>query len=55
MLKDQVGEDDYARSKIALARVYAETVLSSAPGLLGDVKIGAEPLFAPGEIMLESA
>ncbi len=55
MLKDQVGEDAYARSKIALARVYAETVLSSAPGLLGDIKIGAEPLFAPGEIMLESA
>ena len=54
MLKDQVGEDAYARSKIALARVYAETVLSSAPGLLGDIKIGAEPLFAPGEIMLES-
>ena len=54
MLKDQVGEDDYARSKIALARVYAETVLSSAPGLMGDIKIGAEPLFAPGEAMLES-
>ena len=54
MLKDQVGEDEYAHSKIALARVYAETMLSSAPGLLGDIKVGAEPLFAPGEAMLES-
>ncbi len=55
MLKDGVGEDDYARNRIALARVYAETVLSAAPGLLGDIKIGADTLFEPGEGMLESA
>jgi hypothetical protein len=54
MLKD--GENEpYARSKISLARVYADTILSSAPGLLGDVKLGAAPLFEPGEAMLESA
>jgi len=54
MLKD--GENEpYARSKISLARVYADTVLSSAPGLIGDIKLGAAPLFEPGEAMLESA
>jgi len=30
-------------------------VLSSAPGLIGDIKLGAAPLFEPGEAMLESA
>ena len=54
MLKD--GENEtYANSRIALARVYADTILTSAPGLLGDIKLGAAPLFDPGEAMLESA
>jgi hypothetical protein len=54
MLKE--GENEtYARAKISLARVYADTVLSSAPGLLGDIQIGASPLFEPGAAMLESA
>ena len=55
MLKEGSNEAQYAKSRIALARVYAETVLTSAPGLLGDVMVGAEPLFGPGEAMLESA
>jgi hypothetical protein len=55
MLKEGSNEAQYANSRISLARVYAETVLTSAPGLLGDVMVGAEPLFGPGEIMLESA
>ncbi|XBQ15012.1 MAG: acyl-CoA dehydrogenase [Oceanicaulis sp.] len=54
MLKDG-QEEAYARSKIALAKVYADTVLSSAPGLIGDIKLGAGALFEPGEAMLESA
>jgi hypothetical protein len=50
------GEDaEYDRGRIALARVYADTVLTSAPGLLGDVKLGADSLFEPGVEMLESA
>jgi len=49
------NEAGYANARISLARVYAETVLTSAPGLVGDVKVGAEPLFGPGEAMLESA
>ncbi|MFW5661406.1 MAG: acyl-CoA dehydrogenase C-terminal domain-containing protein, partial [Oceanicaulis sp.] len=54
MLK--AGENEiYAKAKISLARIYADTVLSSAPGLLGDVKLGAGPLFGPGDAMLESA
>ena len=54
MLKE--GENEtYARSRIALTRVYADSILSSAPGLLGDVRLGAAPLFEPGEAMLESA
>jgi alkylation response protein AidB-like acyl-CoA dehydrogenase len=55
MLKEGSNEAQYANARIALARVYAETVLTSAPGLLGDVMVGAEPLFGPGEAMLESA
>ena len=55
MLKEGSNEAGYAHARISLARVYAETVLSSAPGLVGDVKVGAEPLFGPGEAMLESA
>jgi hypothetical protein len=54
MLKE--GADAaYARSRLALARIYADTVLSGAPGLLGDIQLGAAPLFEPGEAMLESA
>ncbi|MEQ8404988.1 MAG: acyl-CoA dehydrogenase [Oceanicaulis sp.] len=54
MLKE--GENEgYARAKISLARVYADTLLSSAPGLLGDIQLGSGPLFEPGAEMLESA
>ena len=55
MLKEGSNEAGYANARISLARVYAETVLTSAPGLVGDVMVGAEPLFGPGEAMLESA
>ena len=55
MLKEGSNEAGYAEARISLARVYAETVLTSAPGLVGDVRVGAEPLFGPGEAMLESA
>lgn len=54
MLKEG-AETEYAAARIALARVYADTVLTSAPGLLGDVRLGAAPLFEPGTGMLESA
>ncbi|MEO1039307.1 MAG: acyl-CoA dehydrogenase [Pseudomonadota bacterium] len=53
-LKEGEGDADYARSRIALTRVYASTVLSSAPGLLGDIQLGADMLFEPGEAMLAS-
>ena len=53
-LKEEVGDADYARSRIALTRVYASTVLTSAPGLVGDIQLGARALFEPGEAMLES-
>ncbi len=55
MLKEGSNEAGYANARISLARVYADTVLTSAPGLVGDVQVGAEPLFGPGEAMLESA
>ena len=55
MLKEGSNEAQYARNRIALARIYADAVLSAAPGLVGDVMLGAEPLFGPGEAMLESA
>ena len=55
MLKEGSNEAEYANSRISLARVYAETILSAAPGLLGDIKVGAGTFFEPGEVMLESA
>jgi 3-(methylthio)propanoyl-CoA dehydrogenase len=55
IIKEGEGDLDYARARIALAGVYADTVLSSVPGLLGDVTVGAERLFKPGAGMLESA
>ena len=53
-LKEEAGDADYARSRIALTRIYASTVLTSAPGLVGDIQLGAHALFEPGEAMLES-
>lgn len=55
IVKEGEGDTDYAQSRIALTGVYADTVLAAAPGLLGDVKLGADRLFAPGLAMLESA
>jgi 3-(methylthio)propanoyl-CoA dehydrogenase len=55
IVKEGEGDLDHARARIALAGVYADTVLSSAPGLLGDVTVGAERLFKPGAGILESA
>ncbi len=54
-LKEGEGDLDYARARIALTRFYADTVLAAAPGLTGEVEIGAAPIFEPGERMLESA
>ncbi|GAB4528402.1 MAG: acyl-CoA dehydrogenase [Parvularculaceae bacterium] len=38
------GDDSYLEGKIALARFYADHVLSAAPGLAGAVAAGAEAL-----------
>jgi alkylation response protein AidB-like acyl-CoA dehydrogenase len=38
--------DTYARTKIALAHIYAETVLARAPSLAAAVEMGAEELVA---------
>ncbi|WBQ09155.1 acyl-CoA dehydrogenase [Hyphomonadaceae bacterium ML37] len=54
-LKEREGDQAYASARIAMTRVYADTVLSSAPGLLGDIQTGAAVLFEPGLTMLESA
>jgi len=53
-LKEGEGDAAYNRARIALARAYAETVLTSAPGLAGDIQAGADVLFEPGLAMLES-
>jgi 3-(methylthio)propanoyl-CoA dehydrogenase len=55
ILKHGEGDEAYARSRISLTRVYAETVLSAAPGLVPQIRLGAGALFDPGEAMLESA
>jgi hypothetical protein len=39
------GPSDYYRTKIGLARVYAEQILSQAPGLAQAVSQGAIDLF----------
>jgi hypothetical protein len=54
-LKEAEGDLDYARHRISLANIYAETVLAAAPGLLGEIMLGADALFEPGDAMLESA
>jgi len=54
-LKDGEGDLTYAQNRIALASVFAETALAAAPGLLGDIELGAAAYFEPGEAMLESA
>lgn len=54
-LKEGEGDPAFAEGRIALARVFADTVLAAAPGLISDIQLGAEALFAPGEVMLESA
>lgn len=55
-LKHEEGDQAHARSRIALTTVYAETVLSAVPGLLGQVRLGADALFdTAADGMLESA
>ena len=54
----KLKEDDevvYAKTRIGLARVYADAVLSAAPGLLGETQLSADAVFMPGDAMLESA
>ena len=55
-LKHGEGDQDHARGRIALTRVYADSVLRAVPGLLGQVRLGADALFDPAAAaMLESA
>ena len=54
-LKESDGDARFAENRIALAGIYADTVLAAAPGLLGEIRLGASPLFEPGLAMLESA
>jgi alkylation response protein AidB-like acyl-CoA dehydrogenase len=54
-LKESDGDARFAENRIALAGVYAGTVLAAAPGLLGEIRMGAAALFEPGLAMLESA
>ena len=51
MLKE-TGEDAYAQSKIDLARFYGDAVLSTVPGRLDAVTLGADALFAVGSDLL---
>ncbi|MGD2132661.1 MAG: acyl-CoA dehydrogenase C-terminal domain-containing protein, partial [Maricaulaceae bacterium] len=51
MLKEN-AEDEYAQSKVDLARFYAETVLSTIPGRIDAVTVGADALFDVPEEML---
>ena len=54
-LKEAEGDAAFSENRIALAGIYAETVLAAAPGLLGEIRMGAAALFEPGLAMLESA
>lgn len=54
-LKEAYGDTQFAENRIALAGIYAETVLVAAPGLLGEIRMGADALFEPGLALLESA
>jgi len=55
LLKEHEGEATYAQARIAIAKVFAQAVLTGGPGLLGEIKLGLEPVFGPGEGILESA
>ena len=43
-LKEGQGDEDYAESRIEIARFYAETVLTQAPGKLDSIRVGYECL-----------
>ena len=43
-LKEGQGDEDYAHSRIEIARFFAETVLSQAPGKLDSIRVGYECL-----------
>jgi alkylation response protein AidB-like acyl-CoA dehydrogenase len=45
-LRSEGDADSYWRTKIGLARVFAETVLSGVPGLAASVTLGSEDLAA---------
>jgi hypothetical protein len=48
----RAGDEAYARSKIALAHRYAETVLAQAPGQVAGITAGAADLEALGATVL---
>ena len=54
-LKEEDGDEAYAKARISIANIFAQSVLTGAKGLLGEIKIGYDPIFAPGETVLESA
>jgi len=53
-IKEADGDESYARARISIANIFAQSILTGAQGLLGEIKIGHDPLFAPGESVLES-
>jgi hypothetical protein len=54
-LKEADGEESYAQARIAIANIFAQTALKGAAGLLGEIKLGYDPVFGPGEAVLASA
>ena len=54
-LKEADGEESYAQARIAIANIFAQTALAGAAGLLGEIKLGYDPVFGPGEAVLASA
>ncbi len=53
-LKMQEGDPAFAQSKIDLARFYADTVLSCAPGKVSSIQPGAACVFAIPEALLSA-
>ena len=54
-IKEADGDESYAQARISIANIFAQSVLTGAQGLLGEIQIGYDPIFAPGETVLESA
>lgn len=53
MLKNEEGDPDFARGKIALARYYAESVLPLAPARAAEIIGAAAPLLAVPDAALD--